>query len=89
MKKFGPRQQGGGAGLKIVGHLNLGGRERVMVIEVGDQWIVVGAAPGRVNALATMPKGEGAAMLSPHEPSSPNFSDWLKKTIDRRNGKQE
>jgi flagellar protein FliO/FliZ len=89
LKKFGPRHQSGGAGLKVVGHLNIGGRERVMVIEVGDQWIVVGAAPGRVNALATMPKGEGAAMLSPHEPSSPNFADWLKKTIDRRNGKQE
>jgi flagellar biogenesis protein FliO len=27
------------------------------VVEVGDQWIVVGASPGRVNALATMPQG--------------------------------
>ena len=85
LKKFGPRHQGGGAGLKVVGHLNIGGRERILVVEVGDQWIVVGAAPGRVNALATMPKGEGAAMLNPHEQASPNFGEWLKKTIDRRN----
>jgi flagellar protein FliO/FliZ len=87
LKKFGPRQPAGGAGLRVVGQLNIGGRERILVVEVGDQWIVVGAAPGRVNALATMPKGEGAALLAPHEQASPNFSEWLKQTIERRNAK--
>jgi flagellar protein FliO/FliZ len=48
----------------MVGALSLGGRERIMVVEVGDQWIVVGASPGRVNALATMPKQEGAALTA-------------------------
>ena len=59
MKRFGPRPATGAAGLRIVGALNLGGRERIMVVEVGDQWIVVGASPGRVNALATMPRQHG------------------------------
>ncbi len=52
LKRYGPKPGGGLANLRVVGALNLGGRERIMVVEVGDQWIVVGAAPGRVNALA-------------------------------------
>ena len=76
----------------MVGALNLGGRERIMVVEVGDQWIVVGASPGRVNALATMPQAAtGAeprrARCSPHLPPAASFADWLKQTIDKRNAK--
>ena len=90
MKRYGPNVQAGAGGLRIVGALNLGGRERIMVVEIGDQWIVVGASPGRVNALATMPKQEsapGPARLSEHAPSASSFADWLKQTIDKRNAK--
>jgi len=88
-KRYGPRVAGNSANLRMVGALNIGGRERIMVVEVGDQWIVVGASPGRVNALATMPKGNAAASatLAGHGPSANSFSDWLKQTIDKRNAK--
>ncbi|WP_229510753.1 MULTISPECIES: flagellar biosynthetic protein FliO [unclassified Massilia] len=92
-KRYGPRVTGSTANLRMVGALNIGGRERIMVVEVGDQWIVVGASPGRVNALATMPKGDAGAntaagaTLAGHTPSASNFSDWLKQTIDKRNAK--
>jgi flagellar protein FliO/FliZ len=91
MKRYGPRAMGGSAHIRMVGGLNLGGRERIIVVEVGGQWIVVGASPGRVNALATMPKqGDGqagaGAELHPHQPTAPNFAAWLKQTLDRRNG---
>ena len=91
MKRYGPKAAGGSAHVRMVGGLNLGGRERIMVVEVGDQWIVVGASPGRVNALATMPKqGDmpvpATAELHPRQKSASSFSDWLKQTIDRRNG---
>jgi flagellar protein FliO/FliZ len=86
MKRYGPRNSIGGANVKMVGALNLGGRERIIVVEVGEQWIVVGASPGRVNALATMPKQEGvAALLAPQQPASGSFAEWLKQTIDKRN----
>lgn len=88
MKRYGSRQPAGAAGLRIVGALSLGGRERIMVVEVGDQWIVVGASPGRVNALATMPKQDSApATLHPYAPSASSFAEWLKQTIDKRNAK--
>ena len=88
MKRYGPKMQGGSAGMRVVGALNLGGRERIMVVEIGNQWIVVGASPGRINALATMPKQEGApiqASLAQHTPPASSFAEWLKQTIDKRN----
>ena len=93
MKRFGPRAMGASANVRLVGALNIGGRERIMVVEVGNQWIVVGASPGRVNALATMPRQDGAqgqdAQLGDHgntaAPPAASFGEWLKKTIDNRN----
>ncbi len=90
LKRYGPKPGAGSANLRVVGALNLGGRERVLVVEVGKQWIVVGASPGRINALATMPKQEdaevsesGATLAPPSQPAN-NFADWLKQTIDKR-----
>jgi len=90
MKRFGPKAQAGAGGLRIVGGLNLGGRERIVLVEVGDQWIVVGASPGRVNALATMPKQEHVAAAHAGDtaiaPTS-SFGEWLKQTVEKRNAK--
>lgn len=89
LKRFGPVRGIGGANIKIVGGVSVGNRERVMVVEVADQWIVLGVAPGRVNALATLPRQEGTALTAqPATESAPNFSSWLKRTIDKRNGIQ-
>jgi flagellar protein FliO/FliZ len=92
MKRFGPKSHVGTVPVRLVGALSLGGRERIMVVEVGNQWIVVGASPGRVNALATMPAqiavpGNADATLAEHQPPAASFGDWLKQTIDKRNAK--
>lgn len=90
LKRYGPKPGGGNANIRMVGSLNLGGRERVLVVEVGGQWIVLGASPGRINALATMPRQEGvdnatATLTAPGAtPAAHNFADWLKQTIDKR-----
>lgn len=90
MKRYGPKALGGNSKMRVVSSLNLGGRERIVLIEVADQWIVVGASPGRINALATLPRQEGdLPQLSnaQHGPAAANFSEWLKQTIEKRNGK--
>ncbi|UGQ45219.1 flagellar biosynthetic protein FliO [Massilia endophytica] len=89
LKRFGPRHITGGTTVKLVGALSVGARERILVVEVGEQWIVVGASPGRMNALATLPRQE-----TPDLPEQPhgalpaaNFAEWFKQTIEKRNGK--
>jgi len=95
LKRYGPKVGGGNANLRVVGSLNLGGRERIVVVEVGNEWIVVGASPGRINALATMPRQDGQngdnggtnAALARQEntgPAAHSFADSLKQTIDKR-----
>jgi flagellar protein FliO/FliZ len=84
IKRFGPRQLHGNARVKLVGALSLGGRERILVVEVGEQWIVVGAAPGQVNALSVMPRQEIEGGLE-SSPASASFADWLKQTVEKRN----
>jgi flagellar protein FliO/FliZ len=89
MKRYGPRSSSPNATLRLVGSLSLGGRERILIVEVADQWIVVGAAPGRVNALALMPRQPGSepGATLVQGASGANFAQWLKQTIDKRNGK--
>lgn len=90
MKRYGPKALGGNSKMRVVSSLNLGGRERIVLIEVADQWIVVGASPGRINALATLPRQEGdlpTLSNAQNGPAAANFSEWLKQTIEKRNGK--
>jgi flagellar protein FliO/FliZ len=70
MKKLGVKNSSHPELLKIVSTLAVSARERVMLIEAGENWIVIGVAPGRVNTLHVMPKGElthpnGNASLQP------------------------
>lgn len=83
LRRFNTAKGNNAAQIKIIGGVSVGNRERVMVVEVADQWIVVGVAPGRVNALATMAKQE-TTIVTDAAPSK-NFSSWLAQTIEKRN----
>jgi flagellar protein FliO/FliZ len=61
--------------IKIVATQPLGQRERVVLIEIGDQWLLLGVAPGTVNALQTLPKG-----TLPAAPASSPFARLLAAT---------
>lgn len=54
-----------GSAIRIVAAQSVGPRERVVLIEVGEQWLLVGVAPGQVNALQVLPKGAAAATAPP------------------------
>ena len=56
-KRLGVTRCGTSGLLHVVGSTSVGARERVVVVEVGESWLVVGVAPGSVNALMTLPKG--------------------------------
>ncbi len=85
LKRMGVTGVAGSNVARVIGGVSVGNRERVVVVEVADQWIVVGVAPGRVNALSTMPRRESMPMPE-SVPDAKNFSAWLKQTIEKRNG---
>lgn len=54
IKKLTRIQTGGMSAARIVGAVSVGTRERVIVLEIANRWIVVGVAPGQVNAIANL-----------------------------------
>jgi flagellar protein FliO/FliZ len=50
LRRLGRLPQGPGA-LRVLAGLSLGARERAVLIQVGDKQILLGVAPGRVQAL--------------------------------------
>lgn len=86
LKRFNMSRMTSGAPVRIVGGVAVGSRERIIVVEVADQWIVVGVAPGRVNTLSTMPRQESAPYPAGAAPTA-GFSAWLKQAADKRNAR--
>ena len=75
--------------VKIIGGSAVGQRERVVVVEVAETWLVLGIAPGQVTALHSMPKGDIGASV-PHVSGTPGhvekdsqFSGWLKRMAEK------
>lgn len=53
MKRFNNSRIGGHSVAKIVGGVNLGSRERLVVVELAGHWIVTGVTPGNINSLGS------------------------------------
>lgn len=51
VKRFGNFKVGAQGRMRIVGGLSVGTRERVVLLEIGDQQLLVGVAPGRIQTL--------------------------------------
>ncbi|WP_209022600.1 flagellar biosynthetic protein FliO [Rhodocyclus gracilis] len=81
LRRFnGGRGIGGNGPVRLVGGMMLGTRERVVVLEVADTWIVVGMAPGQMRTLHTLPRGELPADAN----SSTDFASRLAQMIGRK-----
>ena len=72
-----PRGPGSGL-LRVVAATAVGARERVVVVEVGSTWLVLGVAPGRVSALAEVPRQTLPPSVVPRTVSA-DFPDWLRR----------
>ena len=82
-KLNGGRPFGNTGPLRMVGGLMLGPRERIVLIEIEDTWIVVGVVPGQIKTLYSQPKGE----LPVPANSERAFGQWLKQVAERNDGK--
>ncbi len=85
LKRINLPQQGGTNALKVISGVAVGQRERVVLVEVNDTWLVVGVAPGQVNALHSMPKGSIPNTAQSSNGIDTNFQSWLKKMMEKRN----
>ena len=77
-KRLGYANFQGGAHIKVVASMPLGGREKAVLIEVQGEKILLGVAPGRVNYLQSIMQPEGSPVAVNDEQVS-TFKPELKK----------
>lgn len=85
LKRFSSRIGRTGSGpIRIISGTSVGQRERIVLVEVANTWLLVGVAPGQVRTLHVMPKLEANA--APEAPEAPDasFVAWLGRVTERR-----
>ena len=80
LKRSGRFQMAAGGGLRILGGLSMGTRERVVLLQVGDTQLLVGVAPGRVQTLHILDKPLGSTGSAA---TIPGFSDHLGRLLNK------
>ncbi len=78
LRRFSLGQHAIGGVVRVVGGVALGPRERMVLVEVGETWLVLGVAPGQVNTLHTMQRP--ADVYNENVlPVEQGFAAWLKQ----------
>jgi len=70
--------------IRVLGAAAVGQRERVVLVEVGDTWLLLGVAPGQVRRLHTMPKTALAAPAGSSAAADQGFALWLRRMMEKR-----
>jgi flagellar protein FliO/FliZ len=69
MRRFGPGHGSAGGLLRVVGGVMVGPKERLVVVEVGETWLLLGVAGSSVTLVHSMPKPPHAAPAAQPGPS--------------------
>ena len=84
LKRVAPRNYRDAGVLRVIAGTAVGQRERVVVVEVGATWLVLGVTPGSVNALHQLPR-QATAEPAPATPGEPHtFAGWFKHMLEKR-----
>ena len=68
--------------MRVVTGLAVGTRERILLLEIGDDWVVVGVTATQMRTLHTLPKG--VLPSGSEQAGSPAFAAWLKQFAERK-----
>lgn len=87
LKRMNVAQQGSAHLLKVLGGVSIGQRERIVLVEIKDTWLVVGVGPGQIRTLHTLQKAENPVadlQSSANQPPENKFSHLLSSIISHR-----
>ena len=78
LRRWMPASMGASGVLRIVGGVMVGPKERLVLVEMGDTWLLLGVAAGGVNLLHHMPRPQTAGAAAPAAGAS-RFARLLKR----------
>ncbi len=71
--------------IKIIATTSVGQRERIVILEVGDTWLVLGVAPGQISTLHSMERISMKPSDDMSNKSNHNqFSQYLNQYIGKK-----
>jgi flagellar protein FliO/FliZ len=81
LRRFGAGPAASGSLIRVVTAASVGPRERVVLVEIQDTWLVLGVAPGRVNTLHQLPRQQVA---QPGLQAPQGFARWFAEARRRQ-----
>ena len=76
-KRFGAGTLHANLPVRVIGAISIGNNQRIMVLEAGESWIVLGVTPQQISTITTLPRQESSIE------SRPNFSAWLQQSLEK------
>lgn len=80
-RRFAGARAGAIEGMRVVGAVPIGTRERIVLVDLGETQLVLGVAPGRVQTLHVRPTPAGAGETPRAEPG---FRGTLERVLASR-----
>lgn len=90
LKRMNVAQQGSVKLIRVLGAVPIGQRERIVLVEIKDTWLVVGVGPGQIRTLHSLQKMEDSAIdTQPTDPqaSGNKFSSLLSSILNNHRQK--
>ena len=78
LRRVGGVSMGGGGAMSIVGGMSMGARERVVLLQVGEEQILIGVSPGRIQKLHVL---ENPVDVQVKNVSDINFANKLSEVL--------
>lgn len=83
LKRLQPSSWGGQGPLRVLATLPIGAKERVLLIQVGEEQLLIGVTANQINNLHVLPKVIDEESLRMTD-ALPNFPDWLRQAMEKR-----
>jgi len=80
-KKFGLNRMQSAFPVKIIGAVSLGSNQRIMIIEAGEEWIVLGVTPQNISTITRMPRQEGDNTAGGID--KPDVPAWMQSALGK------
>ena len=85
LRKFSSVSMRSGGSLRILGGMSVGGREKVVLVQVGQEQVLIGVAPGNVRTLHVLE--QPIPETRPQAAGSGNFSEKFKQVLSMGKGR--
>lgn len=88
-RRFTHSRMAGTQGLRLLGGLSLGAKERIVLVQVGDTQLLVGVAPGRLQTLHVLEEPIQPREAAESVSANSGFGRKLAQLLNQEKGKGE